>query len=197
MGDFLTERLFGYNECCATGWICDLGDVVTDSRMEVNVLKGMLDRSFYEDPALYNDRRWHSVISNLEPVRPEDWDALPEGAERPIRELVNHVGKCYLIYENHCFGDGTLTWNAGAMTEGLPRQATPEQTIDWLRASHRKFSESLAKITDEQLGEAGTGDWFEGHPRRDIVERMIQHGIYHAGEINHLRGTIQRNDAWG
>jgi uncharacterized damage-inducible protein DinB len=169
---------------------------MSSARVQATLLKDLLDRSFYEDPALYNDRRWHSLISNLEPVRPEDWDALPEGAERPIRELVLHTGKCYLMYENHCFGDGTMAWNAGAMAEGLPPQASPEQTIAWLRAAHRTFSESLAKITDEQLDEAGAGSWSEGLPRRDFIERMIQHGIYHAGEINHLRGTIQRNDAW-
>jgi uncharacterized damage-inducible protein DinB len=169
---------------------------MTSSRVEVNVLVGLFDRSFYEDPVEFEDRRWHSVISNLEPVRPEDWDALPDGAERPIRELVLHVGKCYLMYENHCFGDGTMTWTAGAMADGLPPEASPEQTIAWLRASHRKFSESLANITDEQLDEPGIGSWSENLPRRDIIERMIQHGLYHAGEINHLRGTIQRNDAW-
>jgi uncharacterized damage-inducible protein DinB len=169
---------------------------MTNSQTEVNVLLGVLNRSFYEDPAEFSGRRWHSLISNLEPVQPEDWDALPEGAERPIRELVLHTGKCYLMYENHCFGDGTLAWTAGAMADGLPQQATPEQTIAWLRAAHQKFSESLARITDEQLDEPGVGSWSEGLPRRDIVERMIQHGIYHAGEINHIRGTIQRNDAW-
>ena len=169
---------------------------MTASRTEVNLLVGILNRSFYEDPVEFHDRRWHSLLSNLESVRPEDWDVLPDGAERPIRELVLHTGKCYLMYENHCFGDGTLGWTAGAMADGLPTPATPEQTITWLRAAHRKFSESLAKSTDEQLAEPGPGDWSEGHPRRDIVERMIQHGLYHSGEINHLRGTIQRNDAW-
>jgi uncharacterized damage-inducible protein DinB len=167
---------------------------MTSSRLEVNVLLGLLDRSFYEDPEQFDGRRWHSLISNLEPVRPEDWDALPDGAERPIRELVSHLGKCYLMYENHCFGDGTLSW-AGTSAD-FPSSGSPEETIAWLRACHRTFGESLAAITDEQLGESGPGSWNEGHPRRDIVERMIQHGLYHAGEINHLRGTIQRNDAW-
>ena len=167
---------------------------MTDSRTEVNILIGVFNRSFYEDPAEFHDRRWHSLMSNLESVRPEDWDALPNGAERPIRELVLHIGKAYLMYENHCFGDGTLAW--AETSADFPSSGSPDETIVWLRASHRKFSESLAKATDEQLAEAGPGDWSEGHPRRDIVERMIQHGLYHAGEINHLRGTIQRNDAW-
>jgi hypothetical protein len=26
---------------------------------------------------------------------------------------------------------------------------------------------------------------------------MLQNGLYHAGEINHIRALLQGNDAWG
>lgn len=166
---------------------------MTESRTEVNVLVGILDRSFEEDSVEFEERRWHALLSNLESVRPGDWDTLPPGGERSIRQLVHHVGKCFVIYENHCFGDLTSTWQSAA--EGLAVDGSSEESIEWLRASFSTFRDSVAKQTDDQMDEFTTGGWCDVVPRRDIVERMIQHALYHSGEINHIRAVLQGNDA--
>ncbi|MEJ7839971.1 MAG: DinB family protein, partial [Thermomicrobiales bacterium] len=142
---------------------------MTESRQEVSLLVGILDRSFEEDPIEFEERRWHALLSNLESVRPEDWDALPPGAERSIRQLVHHVGRCYVIYENHCFGDVTSTWQSAGV--GLIVDGSPEQTIEWLRTTFRTFRNSVANLTDQHLHELTNGGWCDAVPRRDIVER--------------------------
>jgi hypothetical protein len=33
-------------------------------------------------------------------------------------------------------------------------------------------------------------------PTRQIISIMIEHDLYHAGEINHLRALMQETDYW-
>lgn len=165
---------------------------MTDSRVRVDAFVELFDHSLEEDAVEFDRRQWHSMMGNLKSCRPEDWDALPPGAVRNIRELVHHVGGCYLMYENHGFGDRTMTWDR--TLQGVTADGTIEETLTWLREAHRTFRESLASITDDQLDELTYGHWGGQLLRRRVVELMLQHGIYHAGEINHLRCLLQGND---
>ena len=38
--------------------------------------------------------------------------------------------------------------------------------------------------------------WLLGQEARKILDVMIAHDFYHAGEINHIRATLQRRDRW-
>ena len=167
---------------------------MSNSRVRVDALVELFDHSLDEDPAEFDGNRWHSMMGNLYSCRPEDWDTLPAGAVRNIRELVQHVGGCYLMYENHGFGDRSMTWEDNTI-DGLAPGGSIEDTLVWFRAAHRKFRESLASISDDQLDELTYAHWGGQLPRRRVVDLMLQHGIYHAGEINHLRCLIQGNDA--
>jgi uncharacterized damage-inducible protein DinB len=166
---------------------------MTTSRVRVDALVELFDHSLDEDPAEFDGNLWHSMMGNLNACRPEDWDALPPGAVRSIRDLVHHVGGCYLMYENHGFGDRSKTWE-DSIVDGIAPGESIEENLAWFRAAHRTFRESLASITDDQLDELTYGHWGGQLPRRRVVELMIQHGIYHAGEINHLRCLLQGND---
>lgn len=39
-------------------------------------------------------------------------------------------------------------------------------------------------------------NWGGELPTRRIIEIMIAHDFYHAGEINHLRALLQDDDRW-
>jgi hypothetical protein len=39
--------------------------------------------------------------------------------------------------------------------------------------------------------------WDELKETRWIITMIIQHDLYHAGEINHIRALHQHNDLWG
>ena len=71
---------------------------------------------------------WHSVLTNLRAVRPEDWDWLPPGGDRSIREIVAHLGSCKFMYENHAFGDRSLTWD-DPLVAGGAAMATVDAAI--------------------------------------------------------------------
>jgi uncharacterized damage-inducible protein DinB len=50
--------------------------------------------------------------------------------------------------------------------------------------------------TDAELDRQRLTTWGEYLPTRTIIQIMIAHDIYHAGEINHLRALLQGDDAW-
>jgi uncharacterized damage-inducible protein DinB len=69
--------------------------------------------------------------------------------------------------------------------------------IEWLRDGQRIFRDGVAALSDdsELAHERGT-HWGARVPTERIIRIMIEHDIYHAGEINHLRALIQGTDYW-
>ncbi|MGC4189942.1 MAG: DinB family protein [Thermomicrobiales bacterium] len=165
------------------------------NRVEVDALLRQFDRALEESASDFSTIRWHSMLGNLSSVRPEDWDVAVPGGVRTIRELVIHVGGCYLMYQNHGFGDRTMHWKDAENVDGLLPGESMEQTIAWFRAAHDRFRSSLDRITDDQLDEPTQGHWGGNVERRRVVELMIQHTVYHAGEVNYIRALLQGNDA--
>jgi len=168
---------------------------MNSSRAVVDALVLLLDHSMEETAEEFGYDHWHSILWNLHNVRPEDWDAIPAGGGRSIGDLVPHIGMCYLMYENQAFGDRSRQWGDGQI-DGGPRPETPEEWTAWMRAAHGIFRTSVAALTDEQLDDLVYAPWGDQLPARRIVELMIQHGIYHCGEINHIRALLQGNDDW-
>jgi uncharacterized damage-inducible protein DinB len=168
---------------------------MTESRVEVESLVRLLDHILEEQASEFGWNHWHSLIRNLSTTRNEDWNALPVGAGRTIRELVIHIGRGFLTYGDHAFGGGTRTWGDDAI-DGLEPGETPAETITWLRASHGEFRNGLAALTDKDLDTLRPAPWGVTLEIRRLVEIMIQHPLYHIGEINHIRALLQGNDDW-
>jgi hypothetical protein len=55
---------------------------------------------------------------------------------------------------------------------------------------------SVEALTDEQLDEPRMTNWGEEMLARWVVQVMVEHDLYHAGEINHIRSLSQRTDHW-
>jgi len=49
---------------------------------------------------------------------------------------------------------------------------------------------------DGELDHPRLTNWGELLPTMIIIQIMIGHDYYHAGEINHLRSLLQVNDHW-
>jgi hypothetical protein len=141
----------------------------------------------------------HSVLGNLRTVTADDWLWVPPGGARSISQIVRHVGACKYMYENHAFGDGNLTWS-DPVIEGPEEQGTTvlwmETVIEWVREGQRRLRQSMAALDDDELGRPRKTNWGELAETRWIISVMIQHDLYHAGEINHIRALRQRNDRW-
>src|SRR5439155_10366860 len=61
--------------------------------------------------AAFEGTDWHSLLSNLHALTPDDWAWVPPGGRRSIRDIVQHVGSCKFMYHDYAFGDAQLTWD--------------------------------------------------------------------------------------
>ena len=52
----------------------------------------------------------HALLLNLRGLSAEQWLHAPTGGHRRIVDLVLHIGGARLMYANHAFEDGALTW---------------------------------------------------------------------------------------
>lgn len=163
------------------------------SRTAVNELVNMFDHVLEEHGFGWD--HWHSLLWNLHNVEPEQWTQAPPGGGRTIRQLAVHLGTTFLMYESHAFGDGSRSWD-DRLIEGIGPGETPEETTAWLRRAHSVLRDSAAQLTDDRLGEPRKAPWGEEYEARRIIELMIQHPLYHVGEINHIRALLQGNDDW-
>lgn len=169
------------------------------TRAAVETLLWLLDEAF--------EASEHSLLTNLKAVDdvawatvPERWlEFDPERADRPvgprsIEDIVRHVGECKYMYQDHGFGRRALTWDGFARTLG--GSPTRNQVMAWLGEGHRRLRGSVAELSDADLGAERTAPWGERLPTRDLVRIMIEHDIYHAGEVNHIRSLMSGDDRW-
>jgi len=136
---------------------------------------------------------WHSLLGNLHSITPEDWLWVPSGGQRSIRDIVQHVGGCKFMYNNHAFSDAQLTWD-DPLVEGRDTLSNIAEATVWLREGHARLRESIAVLDDAELLRPRMTSWDELKETRWIINMIIQHDLYHAGEINHLRVLHQQND---
>ncbi len=159
------------------------------SRSGVEQLLYLVDRAF--DKA---DDQAHSILSNLVDVRDEDWRVKPAGGDRSISEIAEHIGECKFMYSNHAFGDGKMSWHDfDARNADPPSKAA---MIDWLRQGHAGLRTDVAGLDDDDLLVPRKANLSKSYETRWLIATMIEHYLYHAGEINHIRALLQDNDAW-
>jgi hypothetical protein len=140
----------------------------------------------------------HSLLGNLRSVEAGDWHWLPPDGRRSIRDIVAHTGACKYMYENLAFGDARLTWTDPLVEPALLR-ADPvpvPEVLAWLREGHGRLRESLAALDDAALIEKRGTSWGTPAETRWLISVMIEHDLYHAGEINHLRALHHQSDRW-
>ncbi len=154
-----------------------------------------VDQLLYLLDEAFEGEDWHSLLTNLRDVAPEEWRWVPPGGQRSIRDLVQHVGSCKFMYDNHAFGDATLDWEH-PLVVGDEALADAASAIAWLRDGHAGLRRSIAGLDDAELLRPRRTNWGELKETRWIVAVMIQHDLYHAGEINHLRSLCHGEDRW-
>ena len=154
-----------------------------------------LEQYLYLLDAAFAGPDFHSVLTNLTNVTPEDWTWTPPGGARTIREIVRHLGRTKFVGYDQAFGAATLTWDTvggDEETRDIP------SAIAWLRMGHERLRSGVAALADDaELLRPRRTNWGELRETRWVlVVTMIQHDLYHAGEINHLRALHQGNDQW-
>jgi hypothetical protein len=122
---------------------------------------------------------------------------VPAGGSRPIFEIVYHVGVCKYVYDNHAFGDGSMRWDRPVSLPRVRPEASIDEVVAWLREGQRILRASVDSLqSDEELLKLRRSNWGQMYETRWLVSVMIEHDLYHAGEINHIRALTQANDKW-
>jgi uncharacterized damage-inducible protein DinB len=113
---------------------------------------------------------------------------------------VAHVGACKYMYENHAFGDAALRWGEPLTSERRLTAVSPEtvgELLRWLEEGQRRLRVSVDALDDDaELLRPRKTNWGEMKETRWIIKSMIEHDLYHAGEINRMRALRQQNDRW-
>ena len=63
--------------------------------------------------------------------------------------------------------------------------------------ARRRLRDSVAALTgDEELLRERRANWGDMAETRWLIKTTIEHDLYQAGEINHLRALRQETDRW-
>jgi DinB superfamily len=165
------------------------------ARAAVDEILYMLDEAF--DPlSPPNPDDCQSLMPNLARVTEDMWRAAPAGGERSIFGIVIHIGACKYLGANHMFGDRSLTWDSKLANPWPDSEPHKGEVIAWLRAGHRRFRHHVEALEDGDLGADRMTQGGQAYPTRWLLSASIQHDLYHAGEINHIRSLLAGDDRW-
>jgi uncharacterized damage-inducible protein DinB len=153
---------------------------------EVSQLLWLLDEAF-------DGENWHSLANNVKAVDQRDWNRIPDGGDRSVKEIVEHIGVCKLMYENHAFGDAKLSWDDQLVDRDI---STIPTAIEWLTACHERLKNSVAALTDAELSRPRKSHAGTMKETRWLIAVMIEHDLYHSGEINLIRSLCGRETVW-
>ena len=159
------------------------------SKPKIDELLLLMDRAFAESE--------HSLLKNLASVRDESWSQIPEGGKRSIQNIVAHVGMFKFMYANHGFDTGDLDYGEPPATPAPERLASVEAAMKHLREGHEYLTGLIRGLGDDSELEAlRKAHWGGLVPTRHIIVTMIEHDLYHAGEVNRARALLQGDDGW-
>jgi hypothetical protein len=161
------------------------------SRVSIDTLCWLIDDAFSGDLS-------QSLLRNLTYLLEPDWETLPSGGGRTIAEILEHVGWCKWMYEDYAFGTASLLGDQPPLIPSGGTSSRPhEELLTWLKEGHYKWLASVRTLQDDsELDRDRLTNWGEWMKTRTIINIMIGHDYYHAGEINHLRSLLQGHDRW-
>ncbi len=157
-------------------------------RKLVEFLLARLDDAFYKS-------RWHSFKSAVEGLTQEEASWKPPKYESPkpwnfsgrILDLIYHLGADTLFQLNQIFGDRTLTWEV-LHDRFKAKGGDLKAALKLAEEGYQALREKLSSLTDSELEERRkTASEREITAERFFV-MLIEHHIYHAGQINYIRG---------
>lgn len=164
------------------------------TRTAIDMLARQMNVAYRDDP-------FHAFRRNVESVRPEEWDVRPAGwsveefGEQPelsVCDLVLHVAGAKHMYADRAFGDASLEW-----ADIKPPPLDMESVLAWLDAGHRKLVDGLAALRDDdELVVERPAPWRLPMLREQLIAIVINHDLYHSGEINRQRALIRGTEGW-
>ncbi len=144
----------------------------------------------------FESGEFHSLMNNLNAVDEAMWTQPLPNSLRTIGEIALHVGSSKIMYTHYAFEAGTLTWDSPEVEPWSPDKPPMRETVAWLRDAHRRLMAHVRSLSDDDLSEPRMANWGEEKETRWLLSTVLQHDIYHAGEINRIRSVLSGEDRW-
>jgi uncharacterized damage-inducible protein DinB len=161
------------------------------------VSTGGVQQLLYVMDEAFSGHHEHALLANLRTLRDEDWHQPPPGGGRSVFDIVRHVIECKYAYQDHAFGEGSMRWDRPGSVPTIEPHMPPAQVIDRLEDGQRALRESVATLQDDaELTAFRRAPWGKEYETRWLINVMVQHDLYHGGEVNHIRALRQENDKW-
>jgi uncharacterized damage-inducible protein DinB len=163
------------------------------SMSEIALLRYLMDEAFGRSGESGESQ---SLMGNLGTVDEAMWRAGVGRSVRTIESIALHVGSCKVMYRDHAFGSRALTWESPQVQPWPEGRAPLDGTRAWLVESHARLMDAVSTLTDEDLAVERYANWGELRPTRWLCSVLLQHDVYHAGEINRMRSLLAGEDRW-
>ena len=153
----------------------------------------LMDCAFAGDAAMPG-RSWHAFLVNLASIPRDDWEWAPPNGNRTVLQFIEEVGGGKYVYDSQAFGDRSIHWDS---VPAMPRDGSSEELIEWARTGYGRLRASIAALKDDtELSVRRLSPQGEMQETRWLIKTTLEHDIYHAGEINHIRALLQDTDLW-
>ena len=138
---------------------------------------------------------FHSLMGNLSAVDEAMWRARVPGSVRTIAEIALDAGGAKVTYDDHA-GSASLAWDSPEVAPWTPETAPLPDVLARLRRSHADLMAHVRVLSDGDLLVPRRADWGARMEIRWLLSTVLQHDVYHAGEINRTRSVLTGEDRW-
>ena len=153
---------------------------------EIDRILDQMDRAFSGDA-------WHgpSLMSTLEGLSAEDASQHAIRGAHSIWELVHHLGSWNQIVLRRLKGEHLeVTTERDWPPVWEVSETAWQRAVENLSESHRRLRDFVAAIEDDQLDKKDQKTSGATTSRYVVLHGMIQHHLYHAGQIAILRKAL-------
>jgi hypothetical protein len=163
------------------------------TRTAIDTLLYAMDRAL--DGGRGSPFAWHTLAGNLAAIDRKDWSWRPPDGGRTVWDLVEHIGGPPYVYESQAFGDRSIHWPTIGLVYTIRPDSSADEMLAWVRGGYGRLRARLEAMEDdtELLVRRMSPQGVEQEARW-VFTTMIEHCLYHTGEINHLRALRQGND---
>lgn len=135
---------------------------------------------------VYNGQPWYgkSVKRVLSDITPKQAVAKPENGAHSIAELVSHMIEWRRLVQKRLSGDADYEVDQKESFRWQNYGETPENAwqniLEALDNNQKDLLDYISEITSDKLDESVPN---RDYRFRDLIEGVIQHDIYHLGQI--------------
>lgn len=150
---------------------------------ETDRILDQMDRAFSGDA-------WHgpSLMSLLQSVSAEDASKHTIHGAHSIWELVNHLSAWNTITSHRLHGEEVqITTERDWPPVWEVSEAAWKRALEVLAESHSHLRGVVSKLGDEALDQKAAGP---NYSRYVVIHGVIQHNLYHAGQIAVLKKAL-------